>query len=62
MGAVLESSMIALLQRFLKNRSGATAIEYALIVGLISIVILTGVTALGSKTNTQFQKIGNAMN
>ena len=36
-----------------ENR-GATAIEYALIAGLIAVVIVTGVTAIGTKLSTIF--------
>jgi len=35
------------LRLFLRNRSGATAVEYALLVGLVSIAIIGGVTAAG---------------
>ena len=42
------------LRLFLDDRSGATAVEYALIVALISIVILTGVSALGSAIGGKF--------
>jgi pilus assembly protein Flp/PilA len=37
--------------------SGATAIEYALIAGLISIVIVGSVTAIGSQLNSFFGQI-----
>ena len=33
--------------RFLKNKSGATAIEYGLIAALIAVAVITGVSALG---------------
>jgi pilus assembly protein Flp/PilA len=33
---------------FFKDESGATAIEYGLIVGLISVAILTGISSAGS--------------
>jgi pilus assembly protein Flp/PilA len=36
---------------------GATAIEYALIASLISIVIVTGVTAVGTKLSTFFASV-----
>ena len=36
---------------------GATAIEYALIAGLISIVVVTGVTAVGTKLSTYFTSV-----
>jgi pilus assembly protein Flp/PilA len=39
--------MNALISRFLKDKSGATAIEYGLIAGLIAVVIITSVTLIG---------------
>ena len=39
---------------------GATAIEYALIAGLIAVVIVTGVTAIGTKLSTIFTNLNNA--
>ena len=46
---------------FLKNQSGATAIEYGLIAGLIAVVIITAVTTVGTKVSAQFTTIGNAL-
>ncbi len=46
-----------LIARFVKNESGATAIEYGLIAALVSIAIIGGVTALGTGLNTLFTKI-----
>jgi pilus assembly protein Flp/PilA len=40
--------------RFLKDESGATAIEYGLIVALIAVVIATIVTTLGTNLRTTF--------
>jgi len=46
--------------RFLKDDSGATAIEYAIIAGTLSIAIVTAVTAVGSSLNTTFTSIQTA--
>ena len=43
--------------RFLKNESGATAIEYGLIVALIAVVIIGAVTAIGTTLNGTFTTI-----
>jgi pilus assembly protein Flp/PilA len=43
--------------RFLKNESGATAIEYGLIAALIAVVIITGVSAIGTNLGTKFNNI-----
>jgi pilus assembly protein Flp/PilA len=45
--------------RFLKNESGATAIEYGLIAALVAVVIITGLTTLGSNLNTKFSTIAS---
>ena len=49
-------------RRFLADDSGATAIEYGLIAGLISVVILVALTNIGSKLNTKFTAISNKLN
>ncbi|EWY36628.1 hypothetical protein N825_09915 [Skermanella stibiiresistens SB22] len=38
----------------LSNRRGVTALEYGLIASLIAVVIITGVTALGTSLDTMF--------
>ena len=43
-----------MLHRFLKDESGATAIEYGLIAALISVVIITAVATLGTSLETTF--------
>lgn len=47
---------------FARNENGATAIEYALIAGGISIVILTAVIAVGDTVRDDlFGKVANAL-
>ena len=53
--------MSKLVSRFLKDESGATAIEYGLIAALIAVVLVTAVGALGTKLNTTFDTIGKAL-
>jgi pilus assembly protein Flp/PilA len=48
-----------LLITFLKNESGATAIEYGLIAAGISVAIIGVVMALGSQLNTTFSTISS---
>lgn len=50
-----------LVRRFINNESGATAIEYGLIAGLISVVIITAVTTVGTSLTGVFGKIGTAL-
>jgi pilus assembly protein Flp/PilA len=47
--------------RFLKDESGATAIEYGLIAALIAVVLITAMNTLSGKIAGTFTKIGNAM-
>ena len=49
--------MSKFLSRFVKNESGATAIEYGLIVALIAVVIIGAVTAVGSNLGTKFNTV-----
>jgi pilus assembly protein Flp/PilA len=53
--------MNELVLRFMKDQSGATAIEYGLIAGLIAVVIITAVTTVGTKLSAQFTTVGNAL-
>ena len=50
-----------LFSRFVKDETGATAIEYGLIAALVSVVIIAGVGAIGTKLNTVFGKISNSL-
>lgn len=47
---------------FRSDRAGATAIEYALIASLISIVILLAVALIGSSTKSLFTSVANTLN
>lgn len=54
--------MMTLIRSFARDDSGATAIEYGLIAGLISVVIITVVTGIGTKMNAKFVRVSNALN
>ena len=54
--------MSNLMNRFVKDESGATAIEYGLIAALISVAIITALTAIGPKLNIAFTKVSTALN
>lgn len=45
--------------RFMKDESGATAIEYGLIAALIAAVVITALTAIGNNLNGTFTTISN---
>lgn len=50
-----------LVTSFLKNESGATAIEYGLIAALISVVIIGAVTAVGNGVKSTFENVADAL-
>jgi pilus assembly protein Flp/PilA len=47
--------------RFLKDESGATAIEYGLIAAGISVAIIVAVASVGSSLNTTFTSVQTAL-
>ncbi|MBW3558395.1 MAG: Flp family type IVb pilin [Proteobacteria bacterium] len=48
-------------RRFLRDQSGATAIEYALIAGLISMVIITAAVAIGGGVQRNLENVETAV-
>ena len=53
--------LIALVMQRIRSEEGATAIEYALMVALIAVVIILAVTFLGIATSDKFQQVGDAV-
>jgi pilus assembly protein Flp/PilA len=53
--------MKAAIAKFMKDESGATAIEYGLIAAGISIAIVAVVQGVGSRLNTTFTSIETAL-
>jgi pilus assembly protein Flp/PilA len=53
--------MSKFVSRFVKDESGATAIEYGLIVALIAVVIISAVTTLGTNLNSSLTTAGSAI-
>ncbi len=51
--------MSKILSKFMKDENGATAIEYGLIAALIAVVIIVGVTLVGTNLSTMFLKVGS---
>jgi pilus assembly protein Flp/PilA len=51
-----------LIARFVKDESGATAIEYGLIAAGIALAIIAAVNGLGNKLNTTFSSVSNGLN
>ena len=53
--------MKSVIQSFLKDEPGATAIEYGLIAAGIAIAIITAVNGVGSQLSTNFNTISNSL-
>jgi pilus assembly protein Flp/PilA len=56
-----EAAMWGKVLAFIKDESGATAIEYGLIAAGISIAIIAVVNGLGTKLNTKFTSISTQL-
>ena len=53
--------MLALIKRFGSDESGATMVEYGLLIVLIALIAATGAQLLGNGINTLFSNIGSVM-
>ena len=53
--------MIKALRLFIEDETGATAIEYALIAGGLSIVILSAVNNIGTTLNSTFGNVSSQL-
>jgi pilus assembly protein Flp/PilA len=48
--------------RFLKDESGATAIEYGLIAALVAVVLVTGLNLVSGSLNATFKNVSDKLN
>ena len=53
--------MFKMISQFVKDESGATAIEYGLIAALVSIAAIGALTAVGNQLNTTFTTVSGAL-
>ena len=53
--------MSGFIRRFFKDPSGASAIEYGLIAGLVSIAIVGAATTLGANLTARFTMVATAL-
>ena len=53
--------MFRSMKRFVADKLGVTAIEYALIASLIAVFIITAVQTVGTKVSTVFNEIGTTL-
>ncbi len=52
---------MSLIKKFVKDESGATAIEYGLIAALVSVVIIAALQVIGPQLQATFTTIGTAL-
>lgn len=50
-----------LFARFVRDESGATAIEYGLIAALIAVVVITALTNIGTNLNAKLGSVASAL-
>jgi pilus assembly protein Flp/PilA len=53
--------MIRFARRFIADDSGATALEYGLLAGLISLVVVAAATVVFNNVGAKFNKISNTL-
>ena len=50
------------IREFVKDESGATAIEYGLIAALVSVAAVTALTSVGGSLDTMFTSVSSTLN
>lgn len=53
--------MLKLLKKFYKDESGATMVEYAIMVALIAVAVAAVVILLGNEINATFNDVRNCL-
>ena len=53
--------MLRLIKKFSSDENGATAIEYALIGGLIAVSVISGASLIGNTVNNTLSEIGDTV-
>jgi len=57
----MTSNITRFIKSLKKNEDGATAIEYGLIAGLVSIIIIAGLTLVGTDLSNMFNQVANSL-
>ena len=55
------TSMVSLFAKLLKDETGATAIEYGLIAGLIALAAISAITNIGKNLSTTFNTVATKL-
>jgi pilus assembly protein Flp/PilA len=56
-----EDAMVAAMKRFWNDESGATAVEYGLMVALIAVVIIVAVALIGTNLSEMFTDVAGSI-
>ncbi|HLF59063.1 MAG TPA: Flp family type IVb pilin [Alphaproteobacteria bacterium] len=54
--------MFSTMQRYWRDETGATAIEYGLIAGLVSVAAIAALTAMGGSLKSIFENVSTTLN
>jgi pilus assembly protein Flp/PilA len=54
--------MFKLIDHFRRSRSGATAVEYALLATCVALAIVAAVSFVGAQVNTSYTEVSSAFN
>jgi pilus assembly protein Flp/PilA len=60
--SLLRMTLMSMLKNFLRDESGATAIEYGLIAALVSVAAITALGAMGNSLITIFNRVASELN
>ena len=53
--------MFAMLVKLLRDEGGATAIEYAMVASLVSVVAFFCISSIGNSVSADFESVANAL-
>jgi pilus assembly protein Flp/PilA len=54
-------AMFAVLDTLFRNQDGATAIEYAFIASLVSVIAVTFIANIGTSVSASFESVANSL-
>jgi pilus assembly protein Flp/PilA len=56
-----KGTAMSFVKEFLRDESGATAIEYGLIAALVAVVLVTAIGTMGNKLSKVFQTVSSSL-
>ena len=55
------STIVRIVRNFVRDEEGAAAVEYALMIGAIAVIVVTAVKLLGTNVNARFNAGATAL-